>query len=245
MQRCSFKLKPVTMYKDCGCTFSLQCLGAKTIQDHLRHLLRNCLMLRNFHMGIPFIYDRYFTISLQCQTRSQSGQGPIIVFGDTTLINQFHKTFLKNDKNKEMLNHYLTNKFLMYHKDDTSLTVTKRDLVLWEWCCNWKRPTHHIQHCKRDWSENSPHRFNKSGVQLAILQLEWLILMPLHHLLPISNWQKTLRILFLHVCFRFIQHILWNQQDGGTPHETEVSYCTTSHQISHSFLLSTMILLKT
>ena len=28
-------------------------------------------------------------------------------------------------------------------------------------------------------------------------------------------------------------------------HETEVSYCTTSHQISHSFLLSTMILLKT
>ena len=79
---------------------------------------------------VDVVCDRYFKDSLKNLTRIGRGDGPSIMFEDTTpLPGRFNETFLKNNDNKERLNLFLADKFLSYD-DDKVRVITKGETIL-------------------------------------------------------------------------------------------------------------------
>ena len=87
--------------------------------------------LSSGYSRVDVICDRYFGDSLKNLTRIGRGDGPSILFDDSTpLPGKFNETFLKNNSNKERLNLYLADKFLSYEIDDKIRVITKGDTIL-------------------------------------------------------------------------------------------------------------------
>ena len=71
------------------------------------------------------IFDRCFENSLKSLTRQDCGFGSLINFdGSSEFPTDFKDNFMKNDKNKENLNHFLTKKFLQKHNTSIIMVIT-------------------------------------------------------------------------------------------------------------------------
>ena len=88
--------------------------------------------LSSGYSRVDVICDRYFNDSLKTLTRIGRGQGPNIVFTDSTpLPGKFNETFLKNNNNKERLNIYLAEKFHnMFQEADKVFVMTKGETII-------------------------------------------------------------------------------------------------------------------
>ena len=80
---------------------------------------------------IDIVADRYLENSLKGGTRKDQGTGSRFIFNDETKFPiDFIGNFSKNSKNKDDLNRYLAQKFLILHESDISLVVTFNDSIL-------------------------------------------------------------------------------------------------------------------
>ena len=80
---------------------------------------------------IDIVADRYFENSLKGGTRKDRGTGSRFVFnGETKFPDDFIDKFSKKSKNKDDLNKYLAQKFLILHESDIILVITFNDSIL-------------------------------------------------------------------------------------------------------------------
>ena len=102
-----------------------------TFNEFAVRLFNEICRFSSGYTRIDIVCDRYFNDSLKNLTRLGRGQGPTILFEDTSpLPGKFNDMFLKNNKNKEKLNLYLADKFFSFQQDDKQLIITKGDTIL-------------------------------------------------------------------------------------------------------------------
>ena len=77
------------------------------------------------------VCDKYFENSLKSLTRHDHKFGLLINFdGNSEFLTDFKDNFMKNPKNKENLNHYLTKKFLEIHNPGIIMAITIENGIL-------------------------------------------------------------------------------------------------------------------
>ena len=80
---------------------------------------------------IGIVADEYFEKSFKSGTQKDRGNESRFDFNDETKFpNDFIDNFSKNSKNKDDLNKYLAQKFLILHESDIILVVTFHDSIL-------------------------------------------------------------------------------------------------------------------
>ena len=119
-----------------SCVYWVKIIGEKTFRtfkEFATNVYKHIMSL-----GVEFkakridiVADRYFENSLKGGKRKDRGTGSRFVFNDETKFpNDFIDNFSKNSKNKDDLNKYLAQKFLILHEFDIILVVTFNDSIL-------------------------------------------------------------------------------------------------------------------
>ena len=99
---------------------------AKTFAEFALNVFNHILNVGKDYDRIDVVCDRYFEKSLKTQVRTDRGNGSIVVFNEESQFpTNFKDNCLKNDNNKERLNHFLADKFIQFHRQDKIFVVTK------------------------------------------------------------------------------------------------------------------------